>query len=221
MIEFARDELQSAQFGNFDAGTRMIQNRDEISDLVEMFARLPGLGPRSSRRLVLHMLKRRKQQLEPIAKAMLEVAERVRNCDVCGNLCAADVCDLCVSGRRSDGEICVVAEVSDLWAMERSGGFKGRYHVLGGLLSMLDNIGPEEIRVPKLVERAESAMVKEVILALSPTVDGQTTAFYIAEQLRRVGVAVTSLGTGVPIGGELDYLDDGTIAAALAGRKAM
>ena len=199
----------------------MIQNRDEINDLVELFARLPGLGPRSSRRLVLHMLKRRKQQMEPIAKAMLEVAERVRNCDVCGNLCSADVCDLCRSDRRSNGEICVVAEVSDLWAMERSGGFKGRYHVLGGLLSMLDNVGPDEIRVSKLVERAESEMVKEVILALSPTVDGQTTAFYIAKQLRQVGVAVTSLGTGVPIGGELDYLDDGTIAAALAGRKEM
>ena len=151
--------------------------------------------------------------MEPNAKTMLEVAERVQNCDFCGNLC--------VFGRRSDGEICVVAEVLDHWVMKRSGGFKGRYHVLGGLLSMLDNIGPDEIRVPKLVERAESAMVKEVILALSPTVDGQTTAFYIAEQLRRVGVAVTSLGTGVPIGGELDYLDDGTIAAALAGRKAM
>lgn len=199
----------------------MIQNRDAISDLVELFARLPGLGPRSSRRLVLHMLKRRKQQMEPIAKAMLEVAENVRNCDVCGNLCSADVCDLCNSDRRSDGEICVVAEVSDLWAMERSGGFKGRYHVLGGLLSMLDNVGPDEIRVSKLVERAESDGVKEVILALSPTVDGQTTAYYIADQLRQVGVAVTSLGTGVPIGGELDYLDDGTIAAAIAGRKEM
>lgn len=159
--------------------------------------------------------------MEPIAKAMLEVAENVRNCDVCGNLCSADVCDLCNSDRRSNGEICVVAEVSDLWAMERSGGFKGRYHVLGGLLSMLDNVGPDEIRVSKLVERAESDRVKEVILALSPTVDGQTTAFYIADQLRQVGVAVTSLGTGVPIGGELDYLDDGTIAAAIAGRKEM
>lgn len=199
----------------------MIQNRDAISDLVELFARLPGLGPRSSRRLVLHMLKRRKQQMEPIAKAMLEVAENVRNCDVCGNLCSSEVCDLCNSDRRSDGEICVVAEVSDLWAMERSGGFKGRYHVLGGLLSMLDNVGPDEIRVSKLVERAESDGVKEVILALSPTVDGQTTAYYIADQLRQVGVAVTSLGTGVPIGGELDYLDDGTIAAAIAGRKEM
>ena len=199
----------------------MIQNRDAISDLVELFARLPGLGPRSARRLVLHMLKRRKQQMEPIAKAMLEVAESVQNCDVCGNLCSADVCDLCNSDRRSNREICVVAEVSDLWAMERSGGFKGRYHVLGGLLSMLDNVGPDEIRVSKLVERAESDRVKEVILALSPTVDGQTTAFYIAEQLRQVGVAVTSLGTGVPIGGELDYLDDGTIAAAIAGRREM
>ena len=199
----------------------MIQNRDAISDLVELFARLPGLGPRSARRLVLHMLKRRKQQMEPIAKAMLEVAESVQNCNVCGNLCSADVCDLCNSDRRSNREICVVAEVSDLWAMERSGGFKGRYHVLGGLLSMLDNVGPDEIRVSKLVERAESDRVKEVILALSPTVDGQTTAFYIAEQLRQVGVAVTSLGTGVPIGGELDYLDDGTIAAAIAGRREM
>ena len=199
----------------------MIQNGDEISDLVEMFARLPGLGPRSSRRLVLHMLKRRRQQMEPIAKAMLEVAERVRNCDVCGNLCSTEVCALCSSDRRSNGEICVVAEVSDLWAMERSGGFKGRYHVLGGLLSMLDNVGPDEIRVSKLVERAESETVKEVILALSPTVDGQTTAYYIAEQLRQIGVAVTSLGTGVPIGGELDYLDEGTITAALEGRREM
>lgn len=182
-------------------------------------ARLPGLGPRSSRRLVLHLLKRKSKRMEPLAKLMLEVAQLIRECDECGNLSEADRCEICAAENRAKGEICVVADVADLWAMERAGSFKGRYHVLGGLLSMLNSMGPDEIRIPKLMERVAAESVSEVILALNLTVEGQTTAHYIAEQLQGVGVKVTSLGTGVPVGGELDYLDEGTIAAALDARK--
>lgn len=197
----------------------MIKRQSEINNLIDEMARLPGLGPRSSRRLVLHLLKRKSKQMEPIAKLMLDVARLIRECDECGNLTEADRCEICAAENRAKGEICVVADVADLWAMERAGSFKGRYHVLGGLLSMLNSTGPDEIRIPKLMERVEADSVSEVILALNLTVEGQTTAHYIAEQLQGVGVKVTSLGTGVPIGGELDYLDEGTIAAALDARK--
>lgn len=197
----------------------MIKRRSEINNLIDEMARLPGLGPRSSRRLVLHLLKRKSKLMEPLAKLMLEVAQLIRECDECGNLSEADRCEICAAENRAKGEICVVADVADLWAMERAGSFKGRYHVLGGLLSMLNSMGPDEIRIPKLMERVAAESVSEVILALNLTVEGQTTAHYIAEQLQGVGVKVTSLGTGVPIGGELDYLDEGTIAAALDARK--
>ena len=197
----------------------MIKRRSEINNLIDEMARLPGLGPRSSRRLVLHLLKRKSKRMEPLAKLMLEVAQLIRECDECGNLSEADRCEICAAENRAKGEICVVADVADLWAMERAGSFKGRYHVLGGLLSMLNSMGPDEIRIPKLMERVAAESVSEVILALNLTVEGQTTAHYIAEQLQGVGVKVTSLGTGVPVGGELDYLDEGTIAAALDARK--
>ncbi|APX91031.1 recombination protein RecR [Brevirhabdus pacifica] len=189
-----------------------------IDALIDLMARLPGLGPRSARRAVLHLVKHRGRQLAPLAEAMRTVADTARECLNCGNIGTADLCPICQNNARANGQICVVGDVADLWAMERSGVFKGRYHVLGGTLSALDDIGPEELRIPKLLDRVVSEHVSEVVLALNATVDGQTTAFYIAEQLGE-GVEVTSLAQGVPIGGELDYLDDGTITAALKARR--
>ena len=189
----------------------------DIEALIEMMAKLPGLGPRSARRAVLHLIKKRGLLLTPLADVMHQVAATARECLNCGNIGTTDICDICSNEQRANGELCVVEDVSDLWAMERARVFKGRYHVLGGTLSALDAIGPEELRIPKLLDRIASENVSEVILALNATIDGQTTAHYIAEQLS--GVTVTSLAQGVPIGGELDYLDDGTITAALKARK--
>ncbi len=185
-----------------------------------MMARLPGLGPRSARRAVLHLIKKRGVLLSPLADAMRQVADTAQECLNCGNIGTSDICEICKSEKRATGELCIVEDVADLWAMERSGVFRGRYHVLGGTLSALDAIGPDELRIPKLVDRVKSEEIHEVILALNATVDGQTTAHYIAEQLEG-GVRVTTLAQGVPIGGELDYLDDGTISAALRARKSV
>lgn len=195
----------------------MTSTRD-IDDLIDMMAKLPGLGPRSARRAVLHMIRKRALVLSPLADVIAAVAETARECLNCGNVCTADICDICDSNKRANGQICVVGDVADLWAMERSGVFKGRYHVLGGTLSALDSVGPEELRIPRLLDRVTNEDVKEVILALNATVDGQTTAHYIADQLDG-RVTLTTLAQGVPIGGELDYLDDGTITAALNARK--
>ena len=195
----------------------MSDTRD-IDLLIDLMARLPGLGPRSARRAVLHLLRKRNLLLLPLAEAMARVGATVRTCLNCGNLATGDLCPICTSEARANGQICVVEDVSDLWAMERSGMFRGRYHVLGGTLSALDAVGPEELRIPKLVDRVATEGVREVILALGATVDGQTTAHYIADRL--TGVEVTSLAQGVPVGGELDYLDDGTISAALKARRA-
>lgn len=189
-----------------------------IERLVELMARLPGLGPRSARRAVLHMLKKRGQVMAPLAQVLAEVAASARDCAICGNIGDSDICPICRDDRRANGEICVVENVADLWAMERGGAFRGRYHVLGGTLSALDSIGPDELRIPKLVQRVGDEGAREVILALNATVDGQTTAHYIADVLGDA-VRVTSLAQGVPIGGELDYLDDGTIGAALRARR--
>lgn len=191
----------------------------EIEALIELMARLPGLGPRSARRAVLVLLKRRGALMAPLATAMAQVAVSARDCRVCGNIGTADICGICSDDRRATGEICVVEDVADLWALERSGVFKGRYHVLGGTLSALDAVGPEELRLPDLISRVQSEGIREVILALNATVDGQTTAHYIADALAASGVKITSLAQGVPIGGELDYLDDGTLGAALRARK--
>ncbi|MGJ8584291.1 MAG: recombination mediator RecR [Marinosulfonomonas sp.] len=191
----------------------------DIEALIDIMARLPGLGPRSARRAVLHMIKKRGQLMTPLADTLHTVAASARECLNCGNIGTTDVCDICMSEKRNIGELCVVEDVADLWAMERAKVFKGRYHVLGGTLSALDSIGPDELRIPKLVDRVKSENISEIILALNATVDGQTTAHYIAEQLEP-HVKVTSLAQGVPIGGELDYLDDGTISAALRARKA-
>lgn len=195
-------------------------NRD-IDNLIMLLAKLPGLGPRSARRAVLHLIKKRALLLTPLADAMFAVATSARECLVCGNIGTADRCDICSAPKRQQGQICVVEDVADLWAMERSNVFKGRYHVLGGTLSALDGIGPEELRIPQLLDRIATESVTEVIFALNATVDGQTTAHYIADQLEHLDVAVTSLAQGVPIGGELDYLDDGTIMAALKARKSV
>jgi len=195
-----------------------VSDNADIDLLIDLMARLPGLGPRSARRAVLHLMRKRNQLLLPLAEAMARVGATVRTCLNCGNLATGDLCPICASEARANGQICVVEDVSDLWAMERSGVFRGRYHVLGGTLSALDAVGPEELRIPKLIDRVATEGVREVILALGATVDGQTTAHYIADQL--AGVEVTSLAQGVPVGGELDYLDDGTITAALKARRA-
>lgn len=195
----------------------MSSTRD-IDALIELMAKLPGLGPRSARRAVLHLIRKRALLLTPLADMMQQVAATARECLNCGNVGTADICDICDSNKRANGELCVVEDVADLWAMERSGAFKGRYHVLGGTLSALDAIGPQELRIPRLLDRVQSENITEVILALNVTIDGQTTAHYIADQLEGQ-VRMTSLAQGVPIGGELDYLDDGTITAAMRARK--
>ena len=191
----------------------------DIENLIELMAKLPGLGPRSARRAVLHMIKKRALLMTPLADVLSEVAVTARECLSCGNIGVTDVCEICMSDKRANGEICVVEDVADLWAMERAGVFKGRYHVLGGTLSALDAVGPDDLQIPKLRNRVAAENITEVILALNATIDGQTTAHYIADELEGCDVAVTTLAQGVPIGGELDYLDDGTISAALKARK--
>ncbi len=197
----------------------MNEGTKDIAALIDLMARLPGLGPRSARRAVLHLIKKRGALLMPLAEAMRQVGATARPCLNCGNIGTADICDICENPKRDIGLICVVEDVADLWAMERAQVFQGRYHVLGGTLSALDAVGPDELRIPKLRDRVASENVTEVILALGATIDGQTTAHYIADQLP--GIAVTSLAQGVPVGGELDYLDDGTISAALKARRAL
>lgn len=194
---------------------------NDIEALIALMAKLPGMGPRSARRAVLHLIKKRALLLTPLADAMFAVASTARECLDCGNIGSADRCDICIDPKRAQGQICVVEDVADLWAMERAGVFKGRYHVLGGSLSALDGIGPEELRIPQLRDRVQALDITEVILALNATVDGQTTAHVIADALEPLGVEVSSLAQGVPIGGELDYLDDGTISAALTARKSL
>ena len=197
-----------------------MSGQNDLDNLIEMMAKLPGLGPRSARRAVLHMIKKRALMLIPLADTLTRVAETARECLNCGNVGTTDLCEICQSEKRANGELCIVEDVADLWAMERAGVFKGRYHVLGGTLSALDAVGPDELRIPKLIDRITSEEINEVILALNATIDGQTTAHYIADQVEH-RVTVTSLAQGVPIGGELDYLDDGTIGAALKARKAV
>jgi recombination protein RecR len=191
----------------------------EIERLIALLSKLPGLGPRSARRAALQLLKRRDQLLIPLAEAMAQAAERVVACSSCGAPDTRDPCSVCGDGARDASLICVVDEPGAMWAMERAGAFRGRYHVLGGLLSALDGVGPDALRVGPLVARAGDEGAREVILALPATVDGQTTAHYLAERLAPTGVAVTSLARGVPVGGDLDWLDDGTIAQALRARR--
>jgi recombination protein RecR len=191
----------------------------EIERLISLLAKLPGLGPRSARRSALALLKKRDALLRPLALAMAEAAERVKTCDVCGSLDTVNPCAVCADPGRDGALLCVVEDVGALWALERGGSYRGRYHVLGGLLSALDGRGPEALRATELVSRAAGDGVREVILALPATVDGQTTAHYLTERLSASGLPVTSLARGVPVGGELDWLDDGTIAQALRARR--
>jgi recombination protein RecR len=193
----------------------------DIDRLIQYLAKLPGLGPRSARRAALHMLKRRETVLEPLSQAMAAAAESIRTCSICGNLDTRDPCAICADPRRDPAVICVVEDVADLWALERTGSFRGRYHVLGGVLSALDGVGPDDLNIPALVARARSAEAEEVILATSVTVDGQTTAHYIVDRLAGCGVRISGIAHGVPVGGELDYLDDGTLSQALKARRVL
>lgn len=190
-----------------------------LDDLIRRLARLPGLGTRSARRAVLHLMKNRDSLMLPLAEDISRVAQSVRHCVECGNFDTADTCRICRNTDRDQSRICVVEDVADLWAMERAGVFSGRYHVLGGVMSAIDGVGPEELRIDYLVTKSGEDAVQEVILATSATVDGQTTAHYIAERLEATKVQVTRLAHGVPVGGELDYLDDGTLAQAMRARR--
>ncbi len=191
----------------------------DIERLIGLLAKLPGLGPRSARRAALHLLKRKDALLGPLGAALAAAAENVRQCSRCGNLDASDPCAICSDPRRDDSLICVVEDVADLWALERASGYKGRFHVLGGTLSALDGVGPEDLNIAGLVARARGNQVREIILATNATVDGQTTAHYVTDRLEDCNVTVSRLAHGIPVGGELDYLDDGTLSAALKARR--
>ena len=192
----------------------------EIERLIQLLARLPGLGPRSARKAALTLMKRRADLLEPLAAALAEAQRRLTTCAECGNIDTMSPCTICADPRRDQGLIVVVEEVADLWALERAGVVNGRYHVLGGHLSPLDGIGPEQLNIASLIGRARPPVVREVLLALNATVEGQSTAHVITEQLAGAGLTVTRLAHGVPVGGELDYLDEGTLAAAVKSRRA-
>ena len=191
----------------------------DIDKLIQLLAKLPGLGPRSARRSALQMLKKKDSVMVPLATALNDVAARVQICGACGNVDTHNPCHVCEDARRDQTTLCVVEEVADLWALDRSETYKGLYHVLGGTLSALDGVGPDDLNVAGLINRAAAEEVTEVILALNATVDGQTTSHYLAERLSGANVKVTALAHGVPVGGELDYLDDGTLAAALRARS--
>lgn len=193
----------------------------EIERLINLLSKMPGLGPRSARRAALHLLGRRDALMRPLADALADAADKISACSECGNMDVSDPCAVCSAANRAENAICVVETVGDLWALERAGAFKGRYHVLGGVLSALDGVRPEDLNIAKLIERAERSEVTEIVLALNATVDGQTTAHYLADRLEAAGVQVTSLARGVPVGGELDYLDDGTLAAAFKSRSSV
>ena len=193
----------------------------EIERLIQLLGRMPGLGPRSARKAALALLKRRADLLVPLAAAMTDAAEKLVSCATCGNLDTVEPCSLCRDPARDPSLIVVVEEIGDLWALERAGVVSARYHVLGGHLSPLDGIGPDKLNIPKLITRVAGGEVKEVLLALNSTVEGQSTAHYVTEQLAPTGVAVSRLAQGVPIGGELDYLDEGTLAAAIKSRRRM
>jgi recombination protein RecR len=190
----------------------------EIERLIQLLARMPGLGPRSARRAALHLIKKREQLMTPLADALQAAIEKITICRICGNIDSQNPCTVCTDPRRDPSVLVVVADVADLWALERANAVNACYHVLGGTLSPLDGVGPEDLTIDQLVTRAHAGEVKELILALSATVDGQTTAHYITDLVTNAGVKVTRLAHGVPVGGELDYLDEGTLAAAIKQR---
>ncbi len=191
----------------------------ELQRLIDLLAKMPGLGPRSAKRAALYLLKKREPVMRPLAFALSDAADKVKACSVCGNWDSIDPCAVCADSDRDGSVLCVVEDVSALWALERAAAHKGKYHVLGGLLSPLDGIGPDDLHVGALVARAREEGVTEVVLALAATVDGQTTAHYLTEHLEGANVSVTRLSQGVPVGGELDYLDEGTLAAAMKTRR--
>ncbi|MDD9900768.1 MAG: recombination mediator RecR [Alphaproteobacteria bacterium] len=193
----------------------------DIENLIRLVSRLPGLGARSARRCVLHLLKNRETLMLPLAQGLDRAAETIVECHTCHNLDTTNPCTICTDTRRDQTSLCVVEDISDLWAVEKTGSFRGYYHVLGGTLSALDGITPEDLSIPQLVTRANNTEITEVILALNATIDGQTTAHYIAECLENCNVSISQLAHGVPIGGQIDYLDDGTLQAALRARKAI
>jgi recombination protein RecR len=200
------------------------QDNNPLQRLISLLSKLPGLGPRSARRVALSLMKKPDATLRPLAAALIETADHMKTCSSCGNLDAQDPCTVCANEGRDGTMICVIEDVGDLWAMERSGIYKGRYHVLGGTLSALDGIGPDQLRIGQLVQRIydakqKGAPVREVILALNATLEGQTTAHYVAEQIGNAGLTITRLAHGLPVGGELDYLDDGTLTAAFTARQ--
>lgn len=191
----------------------------EIEALVQALSKLPGLGPRSARRAVLHLMKRREGTLVPLLRALEQVEARLVTCSTCGNVDTSDPCAICADPRRDASALCVVEEVSDLWALDKSRLFPGKYHVLGGQLSALDGVRPEDLNIDGLVARVESGGIDEVVLAMNATLEGQTTAHYLAERLEGFPIRMTQLAHGLPVGGELDYLDDGTLAQALRARR--
>lgn len=193
----------------------------DIEHLIKLISRLPGLGPRSARRAALHLLKNRESLMLPLAQSMERAADAIRECPDCHNLDTVIPCRICTDRSRDDSLLCVVEDVADLWAIEKTAAFRGRYHVLGGTLSALDGIGPEDLAIPQLLARVQQGHLREVIMALNATIDGHTTAHYIADHLNRTNITISQLAHGVPIGGQIDHLDDGTLSTALKARKAV
>ena len=194
-------------------------NNSEIDNLISLLSRLPGIGPRSARRMALNLLKQPESLMKPLAESLSTTADSIRNCKTCGNLDTEEICSICVDERRDISIIIVVEEIADLWALERAAIHKGKYHVLGGTLSAIDGVGPDDLGINSLIQRANDPEVEEIILALNATIDGQTTAYFITDQLKDCNVKVSRLAHGVPVGGELDYMDDGTLQTALQSRQ--
>ena len=194
-------------------------NNSEIDNLISLLSRLPGIGPRSARRMALNLLKQPESLMKPLAESLITTADSIRNCSTCGNLDTEEICSICVDERRDISTIIVVEEIADLWALERAAVHKGKYHVLGGTLSAIDGVGPDDLGINSLIQRANDPEVDEIILALNATIDGQTTAYFITDQLKDCNVKVSRLAHGVPVGGELDYMDDGTLQTALQSRQ--
>ena len=194
-------------------------NNSEIDNLISLLSRLPGIGPRSARRMALNLLKQPESLMKPLAESLITTADSIRNCNTCGNLDTEEICSICVDERRDISIIIVVEEIADLWALERAAIHKVKYHVLGGTLSAIDGVGPDDLGINSLIQRANDPEVEEIILALNATIDGQTTAYFITDQLKDCNVKVSRLAHGVPVGGELDYMDDGTLQTALQSRQ--
>jgi recombination protein RecR len=192
---------------------------EEIKNLIKLMSKIPGLGPRSARRSVLSLIKNPEKLMLPLANSLIQVSENIKLCSVCGNIDSDTICGICKDEKRDKNTVCVVEDITDLWALERSSSYKGRYHILGGVLSAIDGINPEDLRIQELLANIRLNNVKEVILATSATLAGQTTSFYIMDLLEGEGIIISRLAQGIPMGGELDYLDDGTIVAALDSRR--